>query len=321
MKMHWHAWLICRCAVALLSAYPSAIRAQNPALPPNASARLMPPAPKAPVEYFRELLAMNPADLENALAAKPGDHQTVLRQKLAEYQALKPEERELRLRLLELRWHLLPLMRMAQDSRAARLAMVPVRDRVLIEARLKQWDQLSPELQKEFLENENTVYYFLQLQSSSPEQQETLWQSFPAERRQKMEAELAAWRALPPEKRDRMCNQFQEFFELDPRERTKTLNVLSDADRQRLEGALAAFRDLPSAERKQCIEAFRKFANLTGEERNQFLRNAERWQKMSAAERSIWRELVQRVPPMPPLPPGFNSTSPGTGLLATNSVP
>ncbi len=278
----------------------------------------MPPTPRSPVDYFRELLAMAPADLDQALAQKPEEHRRFLLAKLGEFQALKPEQREIRLRLLGLRWHLLPLMKMNPAERVARLTTISAADRPLIEERLRQWDQLSPALQKEFLENENAVHYLLRMESIPAEQRRTILEDVPAEGRRKMEQELAAWRSLPAENREQMWKRFHQFFELDAREKQKTLGILPDDERQKLERTLTAFYELPTEEREQCIQAFRKFANMAAGERSEFLRNAERWQKMSPNERRLWRELVHKVPPLPPLPPGFVAPSPA--LLATNTV-
>ena len=38
-------------------------------------------------------------------------------------------------------------------------------------------------------------------------------------------------------------------------------------------------------------------------ERREFLKKAEAWERMTPQERQQWRELVSRVPNLPPLPP------------------
>jgi hypothetical protein len=40
-------------------------------------------------------------------------------------------------------------------------------------------------------------------------------------------------------------------------------------------------------------------------DRAEFLKNAERWAKMTPAERKAWRDLVAHVPQWPALPPGI----------------
>jgi hypothetical protein len=46
---------------------------------------------------------------------------------------------------------------------------------------------------------------------------------------------------------------------------------------------------------------------MSREERGSFLRNAARWQAMTPHERETWKQIVTKLPPMPPeteiLPP------------------
>src|SRR5438094_235453 len=77
----------------------------NPVVPPPM------PSPHSPVDSFRQLLAMPPRDREHYLSDKPPEIRARLLDKVKEYQALGPDERELRLRATELRWYLLPLLR------------------------------------------------------------------------------------------------------------------------------------------------------------------------------------------------------------------
>jgi hypothetical protein len=44
---------------------------------------------------------------------------------------------------------------------------------------------------------------------------------------------------------------------------------------------------------------------MSNEDREEFMKNAQRWQKMSEAERQAWRDLVKQIAEMPPLPTGF----------------
>jgi len=83
-----------------------------------------PPLPK-PVSYFRELLALNPDKLDQALASIAEPARKRLQAKLQEYAALTPDERDARLRATELRWYLAPLMRTPPTNRIAQLALVP----------------------------------------------------------------------------------------------------------------------------------------------------------------------------------------------------
>ena len=102
---------------------------------------------KSPVDLFRELLAMTPAERENYLTNRPPGIRDRILAKVREYEALDPNERELRLRATELRWYLLPLMHESPTNRAARLAAIPDDLRPLVKNRLQQWDILPPPLQ------------------------------------------------------------------------------------------------------------------------------------------------------------------------------
>jgi hypothetical protein len=278
--------------------------AAPPAAAANAVAKapVSPPLPKSRIAYFRELLAMGPADLDKALAQMPQALRNNLLAKLREYTALPLEQRESRLRATELRWYLRPLMDLAPTNRVAQVAFVPDEYRTLVEQRLRLWDELPRQAQREVLDNESAIRYFWQLQNASSAGREDALRGLPPEPRRKLEAELAAWQSLPPGRRQRMCDNFRQYFELSSEERKRTLDTLSEAERREMEKTLQAFQKLPAAQRRACINSFQKFANMTPGERQQFLKNAERWKEMSAADRRTWRVLVTQLPP---LPPGF----------------
>jgi Protein of unknown function (DUF3106) len=257
-----------------------------------------PPAAHSPVDFFRNLLAMTPQDRENFLANKPPEIRERILDKVREYLALDPDERELRLRATELRWYLMPLLRDSSATRPARLAQVPDDIRGLVKARLMQWEILPPSLQKEFLENERTLHYFSHVDATNnPVAGE--WHRSPND------ADQARWNALTEDQRQRITAQFNQFFELTPGEKEKTLGTLSGAERAQMEKTLAAFATLPPPQRAQCVRAFTKFAGMSAQERAEFLKNAERWGQMPPAERKAWRDLVAHVPQWPPLPPAL----------------
>ena len=267
----------------------------------------MPPLPQvaSPVDTFRELLALTPEQRERALAEKPETHRAKLRTKLAEYAGLTSEEREIRLRVTELRWRLLPLMQMDSTNRAGLLRTVPLKDRRLIQERLEQWDQLSPEARKQLLDNQATFDYFARLDGSSPAQREALLQTVPVERRAQVEEDFQRWRAQPVSDRERLYRGFTQFFELTERERERILAALPTSQRTQAHQTLDAIAKLPEAQRNRCLESYRKFTSLSPVEREQFAKNAERWQAMSESSRENWRQLTRNLPPLPPLPPGL----------------
>jgi predicted Fe-S protein YdhL (DUF1289 family) len=250
---------------------------------------------KSPVDLFRELLAMTPAERENYLMKRPPGIRDRILAKVREYEALDPNECALRLRATELRWYLPPLMHESPTNRAARLAAIPDDLRPLVKAHLMQWDILPPPLQKEFFESERALRYFthVDLPISPP-----LPPMPPGH-------DLAHWNTLSEDQRQKITAQCNRFFELTPMEKKKTLNTLSDAERQQMEKTLDTFGKLPPAQRLQCIRAFTEFAGMSAQEKQDFLKNAQRWSQMSPKERQTWRDLVTHVPEWPPLPPAL----------------
>jgi hypothetical protein len=269
--------------------------------------------PRSPVSFFRELLAMSPEQRKAALSGKTAQQRDYVQARLAEYESLPVEELEIRLKLLELRWYLLPLLKLSPSDRTSQLAGIPESHRALIVERLNQWDSLGSDLKAEVLENEMTVHYFLRLESSSPAQRERIFDAMPRSQRRDLEGKLEKWRALPQTERQKMYARFQQFFDLPPEQKLRTLKVLPDEERAQLERTLKAWENLPAEQRRECIESFRKFANMSPESRMQFLRNAERWGRMSSREREVWRSLITVIPPSPP---GFVTSSATQGQTA-----
>ena len=310
---HPIVWLIFWCVAgsgAFLAR--SADQAGAPAATANAAGRAQfPPLPKPQVTYFRDLLALSPDALERALAtiAEPGRGR--LRAKLQEYAALAPGEREARLRATELRSYLAPLLRMPPDDRGAQLALIPDSYRTMVEEGLKLWDALTPEIQREAQASEWTIRYILQNQSASAFQTASMRNEPPLPQREKLEEQLASWLALSPGQRKRMCYRFQRFFELSPREKEKILSAFPEAERGEMDKTLQAFERLAPDQRGLCVNAFSKYADMTPENRAQFLKNAERWKETPPDDRQVWRTIVTKLPPLPPvlakpsLPPGF----------------
>lgn len=219
---------------------------------------LMPPMPQAkpPVKFFRELLAMPPAEQENYLTNRPPEIRSRILAKIHEYQALDSNEREMRLRATELRWCLSPLLRESPTNRADRLAAVPDDLRDLVKARLAQWDILPPPLQQEFLENERTLRYFTHLDSTNgPPTPVGGWERTPPD------SDLARWNALSEDQRQRITDQFNQFFELTPMERQKTLGTLSPLESGKWRRPC---RRLPNCHRRSGANVSARSQNLPG---------------------------------------------------------
>ncbi|HLZ54098.1 MAG TPA: DUF3106 domain-containing protein [Verrucomicrobiae bacterium] len=261
--------------------------------------------PRSPVALFRQLLAMTPDERETFLTNRPPQIREGILAKVNEYEALGPNERELRLRATELRWYLIPLMRDSPGNRATQLALVPSDLRDLVTSRLDQWRILPPQLQQEFLENEQALRYFAHVEVSN---NMTLQRIAPPE------SELARWTAMTELQRKRIAASVDQFFALTPDEKEAALNTLSDAERRQMDKTLQSFDKLPPGQRDECIHAFARFAGMSASEKQEFLKNAERWSQMSPADRQAWRDLVVNVPEWPPLPPNFIAPPPAPPL-------
>ncbi len=280
-----------------------------------------PPKVSRPIDTLRQLLAQSPAEREKALAEKPEQQRLLLQQRLREFDLLSPAERELRLRLLALRYYLPSMMKVPAASRAEQLRLIPATDRRLIEERLEEWDKLPPETQKELLQNENVLRLFPRFDIGSSAGQQAMLQDLPPERRQKLEEELARWQRYLPDQRERMYRHFQQFFEFSESQKARALRSLTEPERRQMAQASAAFEKLPPDQRAKCIEALHEFVSMTVEERGRFLQNAARWESMTSEERRAWRELMAQLPPLPPglaptppLPPMPSYPRPGLAI-------
>ena len=230
----------------------------------------------SPVKFFRQLLAESPAERFNALTNRTPEARARIMAKVQEYQALDPDERELRLRATELRWYLTPLFRLAPAERGPRLAQVPDDLRELVKSRLTQWDMLPSPIQKEFLDNDHALHYFAHVETTNNA-------------------------AVNPDSQ-KISEQFNQFFELTDAEKKQALGSLSDDERATMEKTLQSFASLPPQQRFQCMRNYATFAGMSSAERAEFLKNAELWSKMSPKERQSWRDLVAHVPQWPPVP-------------------
>lgn len=257
---------------------PAQIETRPPAAPRFAvtATNLVPPPPtlQSPVTFFRQLLLMSPVERSQALAARSPESRARLLAKVREYLAMPPDEREVKLRATELRWYLVPLMRLAPGDREGLAARVPEELQPLVKTRLTQWDLLPPPLQKEFLTNDQTLHYFAQTFSPASTNAE----------------------------QEKVAQAFNQIFELTPGEKKRLLATLSEPERAQMEKTLKTFGELPPPQRLLCVRNYAKFAGMSGVERAEFLKNADSWAKLSPGERQAWRDLVAHVPLWPPVP-------------------
>jgi hypothetical protein len=265
-----------------------------------AADEVLPPIPKSPVSEFREWLLFDPAKREEALAKKTPAQRETLRAKLREYSAMRAEERESRLQLVELRWYLRPLLDSPGGDRAKDLASVPTQIRPLVEARLKQWDALKPEVRREILENDWALQTFVRLRAGSKSPDKLVR---PVALQPALEEKLRRWENLKPEQRENLVRHFDRFFQLSEREKEKTLESLSEEERAEMQRTLKTFESLSSDQRAMCISSFAKFANMSPQQRLQLLHNAEEWRNLPGEDRAAWRDLVKALPPIPDMAP------------------
>lgn len=291
-------------AVFALTAPPVANAQSDAASSPSDSGNsASPPAPpRSPVDAFRKLLAMKPAELNAYLTNYPAEKREAIRNKVQEYQMLPPPFAEQRLEVTELRWYLLPLLKDSSTNRAVRLAAIPEPYRDLVARRLDQWDIFPPSLKDEVIEYESTMHYFVGRDCVVRPQMGV--EDLPEAERSDLERKLARWQSLPTPQRQQMYGCFTNFFGMTDEEKDKTLAALTEPERAQTEKVLDPIEKWPRDKQEQYIAAFRKFANMTPEDRQLFMKNAERWQKMAPEERQAYRDLVHKLAQMPPLPPG-----------------
>lgn len=259
----------------------------------------------SPVHVIRELLAKPEAERAEMLSMYPPGLREPVEAKVREYAAMPAETRELRFLATDLRHYLIQLLPLAVSSQEAALSQVPESIREAVEARLKQWPILLPEMKEEMLANEQIVRYFTRIGITSEQDRQLLLDITPPEVRAPMEKRIAEWNALPAETRTRVFTQVNEFFDLTPAEREKSLRTLSGPEREAMRETLSSFSNLTPDQREICIQSFERFSRMSLGERREFLQKAEVWSRLTAAEREQWRELVNQVPNLPPFPPGF----------------
>ena len=239
---------------------------------------------------------MSPTERKQALTNRPAGIQKLILAKVREYESLKPDERELRLRVTELRWYLMPLLTESGTNRVALMALVPKEYRQPVQQRLMTWALLPPNLRAELLTNDLAIRYMV----ATGEERTNLLSTMSPGRQEQLKKSIEQWQSLPEAQREKIMARFSRFFDLSAAEKKKALNTLSAAEQQQIEKTLRTFEGLDPLKRARCLHSFEKFANLSLEERQQFLKNAERWKIISADERQRWRDLVEKI-----------STSPG----------
>ena len=255
-----------------------------------------PPTPLSPVEFFRTLLATNNAARDTFLASKSPEKRRIIELKLREYAAMAAEQREAKLRALQLRWYTVQLMQLDPAERARRLASLAESNRVVVKRQLGPFNILPPGLQQEVLSNPAVMVTLARGYESVPSKGAVLNMS-DEERR----AEL---------RKQQLLSHFKDFFELSTTEQSRALSRLSDANRKQMEKTLSNLSNLSKEDREDAIEGFKRFAELSPLERATFLKTAERWRAMNERDRALWRKIVDRIQSPPvnlPMPDAAGS--------------
>ena len=292
---------------------------------------MMPPQPSlasTPIDFFRQLLAAGAADRERLLAAKSADHRRVLEKNLGDYETLPTEDRELRLLAMEFRFRLTSLLRTPAAIRATRLQTAPEKDQPLLAERLRIFEGLPPEYQRQVLENERLSRVLAAPPSTSTSRTRG---EFPlslqtSNQLREIERQLTQWQKVPPAHRGKLQKSYEQIFNV-PRQELAGERLsptpLSPVEFNQIQASLDKFKNLPSSQREQCIRNFARLADMSPAERRQLLADAEKWGQMKPEDRDQFRKLVQRIPPLPPrlnwppLPPRMISAPPGQ-KVATN---
>ena len=282
-----------------------------------------PPLVASPgISLFRQLLSVKPEEREKLLAGKTADQRRVIEGSVHQYESLSSEEREIRLRTMELRYQLTSLLRVAPGNRAERLKLVPEMDRQLVEERLEFWDKLSPEDQKEAMESERIIR-IISITGSRASSRDASLSNQTSNQVRRIEEQLVRWQSLPAARREQVQRNFTNLFELTDAEKARQRLQplpLNDAERALMQNTLDRFKQLSPTQRALCVRNFEKFAELSPAERREFLASAQEWQKMKPEDREAWRKLVGKVHPLPPLPPGYRQPPLPPGLRPQRNV-
>jgi hypothetical protein len=273
------------------------------------AAPVQPPIPRAPspTERFRELMTAAPADRVRMLERKGPAARQLIESKIIELSQLRPEERELRLRLAQLQESLRPLLRAAPDQRAFLLTQVAEEDRELISERLTAWDAMTETARRDVLESDEQFGWFVRRPGADARQLAAFLAQLAPQSKAAASAQMDRWLAIAPAERERKTAAFQRFFDLNAAERAKALRTLTEVELRQMERTLADFRELSAGEREACVQGFQRFQALETPARDQFLKNAVQWQAMTPTERATWRRLVRSIHTPPPLPPFPNT--------------
>ena len=98
-----------------------------------------------------------------------------------------------------------------------------------------------------------------------------------------------------------MFLSYQKFFTLADEKRERVLAKIPMPQRLNVQSRLEQLENLTPEAKKQCLEALTKYAQMTPNERILFKAHAERWKLMPPSEHTVWKNVVKKLPPLPPI--------------------
>ncbi|MBG86227.1 MAG: hypothetical protein CMO80_04925 [Verrucomicrobiales bacterium] len=249
------------------------------------------PEQASPVKLFRDLLAKSPGERDAYLVKQTPKVQSFIRQRLARYEAMSPEVREMKLQTTELRFFLRPQLTTNPAQRQIMLATTPPQHRETIRQRIERWDALAPELQQQIIKNESMLNMILRVGDPA----EGVTGQVPGKSRE----ELTAWNSLPHGDRLEMLDKFRSFFEFNVLEKERIIASLPEYQRNKITGTISALQNLSPEQRAACLKALQRFGSMTVARQQRFFRNADAWAKITPEEKRAWRLVVREAPPLP----------------------
>lgn len=236
------------------------------------------------------------------LAGRSPASRAYLQDQLRRFSTLSPAEQEARLRLMELRFYLRPLLTASSTNRQAQLSRVPPAYREAVRDRLAEWDALSPEERELLLRDQKAAARLIWPPGLPPP-------SVPAAHQAEWSQTIARWQQLDADQRRRLVENLGRFFQFNDEEKRRTLERIAVSARPEMAQLIRQLDRLPESERARCLQALTRYLSLPEPERHRFLANAARWAAMTPEQREAWRRLHAKLPPvpppMPPSPPGF----------------
>lgn len=271
--------------------------AQKPSLP-----GALPFPTNSPVRFFRILLRADLAEQERLLASRSPESRAIIRERLQQYRDLTELERETKLRALEFH-HIMKLLLSAPESvREAWLTQVPVEYQKLCTARLRLWNVLPPELQRDARERDATFRWLTRYENASDQQRLELLKEVPDSERRAREAALDQWRGMTAAEREKAWRNTRQMFEMSARDQQRVMAAVTESNRTQTARLVGELRQLTPGEREQRLSGWQRFTQLSPQDQAKLLQAWERWKKMSETERELWRRLSASVPKAPSLP-------------------